>query len=95
MTYTPYWLKGHLPVKKFLGQSRNAVEIQTYVAVITHGLLSIIKDRMHITYSMYEMLQIIGASLLDTTPLQELLSQTNSQNVKEHDLVNKQLMFDF
>lgn len=89
------WLKGHLPVKKFWGQSRNAVEIQIYVAVITHGLLSIIKDSMHITYSTYEMLHIIGASLLDTTPLQELLSQTNSQNVKEHDIVNKQLMFDF
>lgn len=89
------WLKGHLPVKKFWGQSRNAVEIQIYVAVITHGLLSIIKDSMHITYSMYEMLQIIGASLLDTTPLQELLNQTNSQNVKEHDIVNIQLMFDF
>lgn len=29
------------------------------------------------------------------SPLQELLSQTNSQNVKEHDIVNKQLMFDF
>lgn len=55
------WLKGHLPVKKFWGQSRNAVEIQIYVAVITHGLLSIIKDSMHITYSTYEMLQIIGA----------------------------------
>ena len=89
------WIKQHLQVKKFWGQSRNAVEIQIYVAIITYCLVTIIKDKLQLKYSIYEILQILGASLFDTTPLAELLSQTNFQNVKEHDINDRQLMFNF
>lgn len=89
------WLKQHLQVKKFWGQSRNAVEIQIYVAIITYCLVTVIKDKLQLQYSIYEILQILGASLFDTTPLPELLSQTNFQNVKERDMNDRQLMFDF
>lgn len=89
------WIKQHLKVKKFWGRSRNAVEIQIYVAIITYCLVSVIKDKLNLKQSVYEILQILSGSLLDTTPLIELFDSTNFQNVKDHDIDDGQLMFDF
>jgi hypothetical protein len=85
------WIKQHLQVKKFWRQSENAVKIQIYVAIITYCIVSILKDKLGVKYSIYEILQIVGASLLDTTPLDELLSQTNFQHVKDQTINDRQL----
>jgi transposase len=85
------WIKQHLQVKKFWRQSENAVKIQIYVAIITYCIVSIIKYKLGVKYSIYEILQIVGASLLDTTPLEELLSQTNFQHVKDQTINDRQL----
>lgn len=70
------WIKQHLKVKSFWGTSENAVKIQVYSAIICFALVSIIKSRLKIEKSIYEVLQIISISLVDKTPLNELL--TNS-----------------
>lgn len=63
------WLKQHLKVKLFWGNDRNALLIQIYVAIITYSVISIIKSELKINRSLYEMLQILSASLTDKTPL--------------------------
>ena len=89
------WLKQHLKIKKFWGASENAVRIQIYCAICAYCLVAIAQHDLKLEISTYETLQILGISLTDTTPLQELLSKTNLQNVKEQDPPNGQLFINF
>ena len=77
------WLKQHLKIKSFWGTSPNAVKIQIYSAFITYCLVAIIKSKLKVDRSIYEVLQIIGISLLDKTPLNELLTNHDYKDVKE------------
>jgi hypothetical protein len=77
------WIKQHLKVKAFWGYSMNAVKTQIYIAMITYLLVAIVKYKMNLKQSQYEVLQILSISLLCKTPLNELFSNTDPQYVKE------------
>ena len=77
------WIKQHLKIKSFWGNSANAVKTQIYIAIITYVLVIIIKAKMKLKQSMYEILQIMSVSLLDKTSLQILFENLNYQDVKE------------
>ncbi len=77
------WIKQHLKVKAFWGTSENAVRIQVYSAIIAYCLVAIIGKRLKIERSTYEILQVLGISLLDKTPVKELLTNMNYNDVKE------------
>jgi hypothetical protein len=83
------WIKQHLKVTAFWGRSMNAVKTQVYIAITTYTLVALIKQKVNTSYSTYEILQILGASLLDKTQLNQLLHKNNNQDVKE--LLCKQL----
>ena len=89
------WLKQHLKIKKFWGASENAVRIQIYCAICAYCLVAIAQHDLELEISTYETLQILGISLTDTTPLRELLSKTNLQNVKDQNPQNGQLFIIF
>ena len=89
------WLKQHLKIKKFWGASENAVRIQIYCAICAYCLVAIVQHDMRLSLSTYEVLQIVGMSLTDTTPLRDLLDQTNLQNVKDQNDPNGQLFINF
>ena len=77
------WIKQHLKIKSFWGTSINAVKTQVYIAIATYTLVAIIKSKLKINRSTYEMLQIMSVSLFDKTHLNDLLQSTVSKNVKE------------
>jgi hypothetical protein len=77
------WIKQHLKIKSFWGTSLNAVKIQIYIAIITYTLVSIIKSKLRLEKSTYEILQILSFSLIDKTLINELLTNQDYQNVKE------------
>lgn len=77
------WLKQHLKIKKFWGTSENAVKIQIYSAIIAYCLVAIMQHDMKLDRSTYEVLQILGISLTDKTPLRDLFSKTKFNDVKE------------
>ena len=77
------WIKQHLKIKSFWGTSINAVKIQVYTAIITYTLVSIIKSKLKLDKSIYEILQILSFSLIDKTPVNELLANQDYQDVKE------------
>ena len=72
------WIKQHLKVKTFWGTTENAVRIQINIAIITYCLVSLISKELKINRSIYEILQILSASLLDKTPVNELLNKYNN-----------------
>ena len=77
------WLKQHLKIKKFWGTSENAVKIQVYSAIIAYCLVAIMQHDMKLNRSTYEVLQILGISLTDKTPLRNLFRKTKFNDVKE------------
>lgn len=78
------WIKQHLKIKSFWGTSQNAVKSQVYIAIITYTLMVIIKTQLKLNRSCYEILQILGVSLFDKTPLYQLLTNINYENIKKH-----------
>jgi len=85
------WIKQHLKVKTFWGTTENTVRKQINIAIITYCLVSIIAKDLKINRSIYEILQILSASLLDKTPVNELLMKLDYNNVNEH--ITNQLVF--
>ena len=79
------WIKQHLKIKSFWGASENAVRIQVYSAIIAYCLVAIAGSELKINRSTYEILQVLGISLLDKTPVKELLANLDYNNVKERE----------
>ena len=77
------WIKQHLKIKSFWGTSENAVRIQIYSAIIAYCLVAIVGHDLKIDRSTYEILQVLGISLLDKAPVNELFTNINYNDVKE------------
>ena len=73
------WIKQHLEIQKFWGYSPNAVKTQIWIAVSTYLIIALIKKRLKIQKSLYEILQILSPSLFDKTSLSSLLSEDDLQ----------------
>ena len=84
------WIKQHLRIKSFWGTTINAVKIQMYCVVISYCLVALIGNKLKVDRRIYEILQILSISLLDKTPIKEVLTKCDYNNVKE--LENKQLI---
>ena len=70
------WIKQHLRIKAFLGTSENAVKTQIWIAVCTYVMIAIVKKRLHLPQSLYEILQILSLNVFEKTPLYQLLAPT-------------------
>lgn len=77
------WMKQHLKIKSFWGTSINAVKIQIYCAIIAYCLVAIIGNKLKVDRPIYEILQILSISLLDKTPIKEILTKCDYKDVKE------------
>lgn len=87
------WIKQHLRIKSFYGTSQNAVKAQIWIAVSIYLLVAIAKKRLGIELSLYTILQILSVSILEKTPLVELFSQSDYNNLQPP-TPNQLLLFD-
>lgn len=76
------WIKQHLSVESFWGESANAVKTQICVALVAFLLVAILKKKLHIDRNSYEILQILSISPFDKTPLIELISECELQTIE-------------
>ena len=79
------WAKQHLKIKNFWGDSENAVRIQIYTAIISYCLIAVVHHKLKLQMSVYNTLQVLGISLTDTTPLEDLFNKSNLNIDKELD----------
>lgn len=70
------WIKQHLRIKAFFGTSENAVKTQIWIAISVYVLVAIIRKRLGLTASLYEILQILSLTMFEKTPLDQLLAET-------------------
>ena len=74
------WIKQHLRIKAFLGTSENAVKTQIWIAVCTYVLIAIVKKRLKLSHSLYEILQILSLTMFETTPINQLLPHASTDS---------------
>lgn len=77
------WIKQHLRIKSFLGTSENAVKTQIWIAVCTYVLIAIVKKRLHLPHSLYEILQILSLTMFETTSINQLLTPPPTESTKD------------
>jgi len=73
------WIKQHLRIKAFFGTSENAVKAQIWSAVCVYVLVAIVKKRLSVKASLYEMLQILSLTLFEKTHILQLFSDIPAQ----------------
>jgi hypothetical protein len=69
------WIKQHLRIKSFFGTSENAVKSQIWIAVSVYVLVAILKKRLKLSASLYEILQILSLTMFERNPLDQLLAR--------------------
>jgi len=62
------WIKQHLRIKAFYGTSENAVKTQIWIAISVYVLVAIVRKRLGIETSLYQLLQIFSVTLFEKTP---------------------------
>ncbi len=88
------WIKQHLRVKAFFGTSENAVKTQIWIAVSVYVLVAIVRKRLELDASLYQILQILSLTLFEKAPILWALRAPDFDN----DLVdsgNQFNLFDF
>jgi len=88
------WIKQHLRIKAFFGTSENAVQTQIWIAVSVYVLVAIMRKRLGLETSLYQILQILSVTLFEKTPILRALQASDFEN----DLggcANQLILFDF
>ena len=88
------FIKQHLRIKSFYGTSENAVKTQIWIAVSTYVLVAILRKRLRLEASFYQILQILSLTLFEKMPILRALEDTDSQNELGAD-ANQMILFEF
>jgi hypothetical protein len=87
------WIKQHLRIRAFYGNSPNAVRTQVWIAVSTYLLVAILKKELGISRSLSEILQILSVNPFEKTLLLQLLNDP-SHNFPHTPTSNQLSLFD-
>jgi len=79
------WIKQHLRIKRFFGNSQNAVKTQIWIAVAAYLLVAIMRKRLNLDLSLHAILQILSVTPFEKTPLFQLLSEPQAPDNVPHD----------
>jgi Domain of unknown function (DUF4372)/Transposase DDE domain len=88
------WIKQHLRIKAFYGTSENAVKVQIWIAVSIYVLVAIVRKRLGLEASLYQILQILSVTLFEKVPILQALETSDSQEVSVTDQ-NQLILFNF
>jgi hypothetical protein len=75
------WIKQHLRIKAFYGTSENAVKTQIWIAVSVYVLVAIVRKRLGLHASLYQILRILSITLFEKTPILQPLQPSDSQDL--------------
>ena len=91
------WIKQHLRIKSFLGNSPNAIKTQIWIAVSVYVLVAIARKTLGVDASLYTFLQVIGLTAFEKVPILQVFERSNRSNSENQaDLDSNQLnLFQF
>ncbi len=70
------WIKQHLRIKAFYGNSSNAVKTQIWISISVYVLVAILKKQLHLKQSMYTILQVLSITLFEKRSIRDILSDS-------------------
>ncbi len=88
------WIEQHLRIKRFFGNTENAVKTQVWTAISVYVLVAIIKKRLDIDASLYTILQVLSVTMFEKTSLLQMLSEAG-RTEKNHPQHNQLNLFDY
>jgi hypothetical protein len=88
------WIKQHLRIKAFYGTSENAVKTQIWIAVSVYVLVAIVRKRLGLEATLYQILQILSVTLFEKVPVLQAFQASDSQ-IDLLDDGNQLILFDF
>jgi hypothetical protein len=74
------WIKQHLRIKAFYGNSENAVKTQIWIAVSIYLIVAIMKKELNLQQSLYEILQILSITIFQKDLITQVLMKDRQQN---------------
>jgi len=74
------WIKQHLRIKAFYGTSENAVKTQIWIAVSAYVLVAIVRKRLAVEASLYQILQVFSLTLFEKTPILRALQKIDCRD---------------
>lgn len=88
------WIKQHLRIKAFYGTSENAVLTQIWIAISAYLLVAIVKKKLKIEKSLYNILQVLSIVLFEKTPILSALNGLHD-DLEDEDIDKQLSLFDF
>jgi hypothetical protein len=88
------WIKQHLRIKVFYGNSENAVKTQIWIAIAVYVLVAIVKKRLALDATLYQILQVLSVTLFEKTPILRAFDDQGSQE-KSASFSNQLNLLDF
>ena len=83
------WVKQHLRIKAFFGTSANAVKTHIWIAISLYVLVAIIKKRLCLDPSLYQILQVLSLSLFEKKPILRAFDELTSE--EKYERISNQL----
>ncbi|HZL66385.1 MAG TPA: transposase, partial [Candidatus Limnocylindrales bacterium] len=87
------WIKQHLRIKAFYGTSENAVKTQIWIAVSVYVMVAIVRKRLGLEASLYQILQILSVTLFEKTLILRALEASSYQDDPSEN-INQLILFD-
>jgi len=78
------WIKQHLRIKSFYGNSKNAVKTQIWIAICVYVLIAIVKKRLNLGITLYTFLQIISVSVFEKEPILQIVTNSDYKTQRDH-----------
>ena len=86
------WIKQHLRIKAFYGNSENAVKTQIWIAISVYCLVAVVRQELRLNRSLYEVLQILDIMIFEKIPLNTVFGK-NLQKSSQNDSCNQRTLF--
>ena len=69
------WIKQHLRIKAFYGNTENAVKTQICIAVTVYVMIAIVRKTLRLPHTLYTVLQILSIVVIEKTPLKSAFAK--------------------
>ena len=87
------WIKQHLRIQRFYGESPNAVKTQVWIAVCVYVLVAIIRKELGLSESLHKILQVLSVNAFEKVPMDQLLMNNLDQS-QSGDSPNQLMLFE-
>lgn len=85
------WIKQHLRIKKFFGNSENAVKTQIWIAVCNYLQIAFLKKRFDTPLSLNQIMQVLSVNLFEKCELKNLFLKQETKTISNQPLLFEKL----